>query len=99
MTEEKKNSEERSANTIYIGKKPLMSYALAILLQFNTGQDEVVIKARGRAISTAVDVAEIVRRKLFADKVEIADIRIDTEVLGEDMRNVSTMEIVLGKKK
>ena len=99
MTEEKKIPEERAANAIYIGKKPLMSYALAILLQFNAGQDEVVIKARGRSISTAVDVAEIVRRRLFTDKVDINDIRIGTEVIGDDMRNVSTMEIVLKQKK
>lgn len=85
-------------NTIYIGKKPLMSYALAALLQFNAGSDEIIIKARGRSISTAVDVAEVIKRRLYADMVEIKDIAIDTEVLGEEQRNVSTVEIVLVKK-
>ncbi|MFQ6074674.1 MAG: DNA-binding protein Alba [Candidatus Bathyarchaeia archaeon] len=99
MSEKEGTPEERPTNCIYIGKKPLMSYALAILLQFNAGHDEVIIKARGRSISQAVDVAEIVRRRLYADKVDVNDVRIGTEVIGEDMRNVSTIEIVLGMKK
>ncbi|NIN51793.1 MAG: DNA-binding protein Alba [Nitrososphaeria archaeon] len=95
MSEEE---EKRATNAIFIGKKPLMSYALAALLQFNAGHNEVIIKARGRAISKAVDVAEIIRRRLFADRVDIGDVRIGTEIVGEDMRNVSTIEIVLGRK-
>ncbi|MFQ5710962.1 MAG: DNA-binding protein Alba [Candidatus Geothermarchaeales archaeon] len=95
MSEE---GEKRPTNAIFIGKKPLMSYALAALLQFNAGHNEVIIKARGRAISKAVDVAEIIRRRLFTDKVDISDVRIGTEIIGEDMRNVSTIEIVLGRK-
>jgi DNA-binding protein len=90
--------ESRESNAIFIGKKPLMSYALAALLQFNAGNDEVTLKARGRAISKAVDVAEIIKRRLFADKAKVKDIRIGTEVLGDDMRNVSIIEIVLAKK-
>ena len=102
----KKTAEEKAkpalapSNAIFVGKKPLMSYALAALLQFNAGNDEVVIKARGRAISKAVDVAEIIRNKLFAEQVDIRDIKIGTEMLGEgeETRNVSTIEIVLAKK-
>ena len=90
--------EKRESNAIYIGKKPLMSYALAVLLQFNAGNDVVILKARGRSISTAVDVAEVVKRRLFAGKADIKDVKIGTEVLGEDMRNVSTIEIVLATK-
>ena len=56
MTEERTDD-----NVIYIGKKPPMSYVLAVITQFNTsGSDEVILKARGRSISTAVDTAEIV---------------------------------------
>ena len=91
--------EKRPANVIYIGQKPLMSYSLAALLLFNAGHDEVIIKARGRTISKAVDIAEIIRRRLFADQVNIKETRIGTEILGEDERNVSTIEIVIGKKK
>ena len=89
---------QQQPNAIFVGKKPLMSYALAALLQFNAGNKEVIIKARGRAISKAVDVTEILRKRLLANQVDIKDIKIDTEILGEDMRNVSTIEIVLEKK-
>ena len=103
MSKEKEEAQERKepqvqSNAIFVGKKPLMSYALAALLQFNAGNNEVVIKARGRAISKAVDVAEILRKRLLADQVDIKSISIDTEILGEDMRNVSTIEIVIAKK-
>jgi len=50
-------------NVIYVGNKPVMSYVLAVVTQFNDGSDEVVVKARGRAISRAVDTAEVVRNK------------------------------------
>jgi len=63
--------EKRDENTIFVGSKPPMSYVLAVVTQFNMGgSDEVVIKARGRAISRAVDTAEIVRNK-FMKKVEL----------------------------
>ena len=90
--------ERGDRNAVYIGQKPLMSYALAALLQFNAGQNRVTLKARGRAISKAVDVAEVVKRRLLAGQKLVSDIKIDTEVLGEDMRNVSTIEITLAKK-
>ena len=56
MAEKEVNPDE---NTIYVGNKPPMSYVLAVVTQFNGGSDEVIIKARGRAISRAVDTAEI----------------------------------------
>ena len=97
-TEERKTGE----NVIYVGSKPPMSYVLAIITQFNTsGSDEVVIKARGRAISTAVDAAEITRNRFATDK-EVKEIKISTEsITNEEGRtsNVSTIEICLAKKK
>lgn len=87
-------------NIIFIGKKPMMSYVLACVTQFNRSQREVILKARGKAISHAVDVAEVVRNKFVAD-TEVKGIKISTEILdsesGEKM-NVSSIEIVLGKK-
>ncbi len=61
---------------------------------------EIVLKARGMVISRAVDVAEIVTKRLGNNTFEVKNIRIDTERLGEgdDQRNVSTIEIVVGKK-
>jgi len=46
-------------NVVYIGNKPVMNYVLAVVTQMNSGVPEVMLKARGRAISRAVDVAEI----------------------------------------
>ncbi len=89
-----------SDNIIFIGKKPAMSYVLACVTQFNRNQETVVLKARGRAISHAVDVAEVVRNKFVRD-AEVRDIKIATEIIdgesGEKL-NVSSIEIVLGKK-
>jgi DNA-binding protein len=98
ITEERKTNE----NIIYIGKKPPMSYVLAVITQFNTnGSEEVVIKARGKSISTAVDTAEIVRNR-FIKNAKIMDIKISTEsVVNEEGRNsnVSSIEIVLKNTK
>ena len=88
-------------NTIYVGNKPPMSYVLAVVTQFNGGSDEVVIKARGRAISRAVDTAEITRNKFVTD-AKIKNITIGTEsITNEEGRssNVSSIEISLSIKK
>ena len=88
-----------SENTILVGKKPLMAYAVGVLTQFSNGQNEVNIKARGLSISKAVDVAEIVRRKLMRD-AKIASIEIGTEEMQIDngqKRNVSTICVKLAK--
>jgi archaea-specific DNA-binding protein len=96
-TEEKINDD----NVIYVGTKPPMSYVLAVVKQFSGDSDEVLLKARGQAISRAVDTAEIVRNKFITD-AKIKDIKIGTESLtNEDNRtsNVSTIEITLMTKK
>ena len=77
-----------------------MSYVLACVTQFNDGNTEILLRARGRAISHAVDVAEIVRNKFVMD-TEIRNVTIGTEVVTGDQGeklNVSSIEIVLGKK-
>ena len=86
------------AGVVYIGKKPTMNYVLAVVTPFNGGSREVVVKARGRSISRAVDVAEIVRGRFIPD-AEVRDVRIATEKLSEDGRSasVSSIEIVLSK--
>ncbi len=98
MAEEKTNDE----NVIYVGSKPPMSYVLAVVTQFNTtGSDEVVIKARGRAISTAVDAAEITRNRFVTDAT-VKEVKISTEAItNEEGRtsNVSSIEICLTTKK
>jgi len=83
-------------NEIYVGKKPVMNYVLAVVTQFNQGAKEVHIKARGRAISKAVDVAEIVRNRLITD-AKVKEITIGTEeVQGQNgTTKVSAIDIVL----
>jgi archaea-specific DNA-binding protein len=84
-------------NTIYIGKKGIMSYVLAVVTQFNEGAPEVSIKARGKVISRAVDVAEIVRNR-FMPEVKLKSIKISTEELtSEDgsRSKVSAIDILL----
>lgn len=85
-------------NTVFIGGKPVMNYVLAVVTQFNVGKSkEVIIKARGRAISRAVDVAEIVRRR-FLPNLEVTQITTSTEEISRDDGStaaVSSMEITL----
>ena len=100
MPEKEVNPDE---NIIYVGNKPPMSYVLAVVTQFNTGgSDEVVIKARGRAISRAVDTAEIVRNRFVTD-AKLKDIIIGTESITNEEEgrtsNVSSIEITLTIKK
>lgn len=87
-------------NVVYVGsKKGPMDYVLAIVTQFNKESDEVILKARGRAISVAVDAAEIVKNKFLKD-LEILDITTGTEELENEngtKSNVSSISIKLGK--
>ena len=94
-----KTKDRADDNTVYIGRKPTMNYVLAVATQFNSGSKDVIIKARGKSISKAVDVAEIVRNR-FVQDVDLDDIKISTEVLeNEEGRtsNVSSIEIFLKK--
>ena len=97
-TAEKRKTDE---NVIYVGNKPPMSYVLAVVTQFQSGgSDEVVIKARGRAISRAVDATEITRNR-FVTNAKVKDIKIGTEsITNEEGRtsNVSSIEITLTTK-
>jgi archaea-specific DNA-binding protein len=100
MEEKKDMSEDKDEDVIYVGNKPAMSYVLAVVTQFKNS-DDVVIKARGRAISRAVDTAEIVRNR-FVTEAKLKEIKIDTESVtneeGKEM-NVSSIEIYLSAKK
>jgi DNA-binding protein len=93
----------KDSNTVFIGQKPTMNYVLAVLTNFNSSDTkEVTIKARGQAISIAVDAAEIARRKFMKD-LSVSKINIGTEEMlpreGESRsRNVSTIEITLTRQ-
>jgi DNA-binding protein Alba len=88
-----------SQNVVYIGRKPVMAYTLAVMTALRGEGDEVALMARGRAISKAVDVAEVVRNQ-FLEDLTVKEISIGTEQLeSEDgsTRNISNISIVLSK--
>ena len=93
---------EKSA-IVFIGSKPPMDYVLAVMTRLSASNSkEVVLKARGQAITTAVDVAEITRNRFLKD-LKVSRIAIGTEEMpareGENRsRMVSTMEITLTKE-
>lgn len=92
-----------NAEIVYVGRKPPMSYVLAVITSLSMSNAKgVTLKARGQAISTAVDVAEITRRRFVKD-LKVDKITIGSENMpareGENRsRNVSTMEIALIKE-
>lgn len=101
MTEEEKPAKvvKTSENAVLIGRKPVMNYVVACLTYFNSGETNICVKARGRAISTAVDTVELLRRAFVKD-LELKSITIGTEeVEREEGRrsNVSTIEIAMAR--
>lgn len=86
-------------NTIFVGNKPVMNYVLAVVTQFNNGAGEVIIKARGRAISRAVDTTEIAINR-FLQNVGKKSIMTSTEMVDTEngKTSVSSIEIVLISK-
>ena len=87
-------------NVVFIGKKPVMNYVTACITFFNSGEKQVIVKARGRAICRAVDTIELLRRAFIKD-LNIKHIAINTEELvraeGGQKSNVSTIEIAVAK--
>jgi len=87
-------------STVLIGKKPVMNYVLACLTLLQNGSSLITLKARGRAISKAVDTAEILMKR-FATDVKVKTISIDTEQVKNidsgTMSNVSSILIEVGK--
>ena len=86
------------SNIVFIGRKPVLNYVLACMTLFKSGQEEVLVKARGRSISTAVDVVEVTRNRFMSD-LKVGGISIGTEELTSPDRqgptNVSSIEIKL----
>ena len=93
---------EKDDNVVFIGSKPFMNYVTAIVMLLTSkNQDEIVVKARGKWTSRAIDVVERVRKRFLKDKnIQIKNVRIDSEeVVNKDGKklNVSLIEITLGK--
>ena len=88
-------------NSIFIGNKPFMNYVTSVVVQFTTKEaKEVLIKARGKFIARAVDVAEVSRKRFLKDQIDVKEIRVNSEEFtnkeGKEVR-VSTIEIILKK--
>jgi len=90
----------KAENVVLIGRKPVMNYVIACITFFNAGEKQVVVKARGRAISRAVDTVELLRHAFVKD-LQVKKIDIGTEELvraeGGRKSNVSTIEITVTK--
>ena len=85
-------------NVIFVGKKPTMSYVLAVVTQFSDGCKEVHLKARGRSISHAVDIAEVVKNRFFRDMEREVEIGTEEVQDKEGKRlKVSTIDIAMRK--
>jgi DNA-binding protein len=87
------------SNSVLIGRKPVMNYVLACITLFHSGSKEVSVKARGKAISRAIDVVEVVRRRFLPD-VKVKSIGIGTDQVapreeGSGLTNISTIDIKL----
>jgi DNA-binding protein len=90
------------SDVIFVGNKPPMSYVLAIITAFSQASlKEVTLKARGQAITTAVDVAEITRSRFLKDlkvtKIDIGTVEMPPREGENRSRMVSTIEISLTK--
>lgn len=101
MVEEKKEK-NKDENVIYISDKPFMNYVTGVVMQFMTkNSKEVIIKARGKFISRAADVSEVVKNKFLKEQnLKTKEIKIDSEEFtnkeGKKV-NVSSIEITLAK--
>jgi len=95
------NTPNRATNEIFIGKKPLMTYVTATLVQL-ANEPLVVIKARGRSITRAVDVAQIIVKRMDTLGYKIGPVKLGSELVRSDdgrTRNVSTIEVSVSRLK
>ena len=89
-------------NNIFIGGKPFMNYVTGVVMQFTTkNADKVIVKARGKFISRAVDVVEVASKRFLKGTVDVEDIKIDSNEFqnkeGKQVR-VSTIDITLARQ-
>ncbi len=94
------SNKTQKSNDIFIGNKRLMNYVTGVVMQLNSDSGEVSIKARGKYISKAVDVAEVARNRFVPDAL-VKEVKIGSEEFkGENDKviKISTIEIILAKK-
>jgi DNA-binding protein len=89
----------RQDNLVRVGKKPVMNYVVACVTLFNSGKDEIVLRARGQSINNAVDIVERLRK--FQKNLQVRDISIGSEDITRPdgtRASISTIEIALRKE-
>jgi len=92
--------EAQTANLVRIGKKPTMNYVTACVTLFNSGNEEVMVRARGQAIEKAIDTVQMLRRGFLKD-VSIASINLGSEDVTRmdgTHGNISIIEIILSRE-
>ena len=102
MPEKPKEYKKKDEHTVFIGGKPFMNYVTSVVMQFTTqGATEIIVKARGKFISKAVDITEVSTKRFLEGQVSVKGIQIDREEFqnkeGKQVR-VSTIELTLEKK-
>ena len=94
-------TEKEDSYNIYVGGKPFMNYVTAVVMQFTTRDaNNVIVKSRGKFISRAVDVAEVVQSRFLKDQIKVGEIKIGSEEFtNKENRQVrvSTIEITLAR--
>ena len=101
MSSNNANTEIKANNEIFIGKKPLMTYVTATLVQL-ANEPIVIIKARGKSITRAVDVAQIIVKRMDTLGYKIGPVKIGSEMVQSQdgkTRNVSTIEVYISRAK
>lgn len=99
---EEETEEEEEFPTIYVGSKPLMRYVMAGMSIFlDESPEQIQIAARGRAISRAVDTAEVLRTRYLKGILDLGDVKIGTDRIEDDQTGevdrVSSINIILKK--
>lgn len=96
------SAKKEDSNIVFIGSKPFMNYVTGVVMQFTTkGTSKVIVKARGKFISKAVDVVEVATKRFLEGNVAVGNITIDSEEFHNSegkLIKVSTIEITLVKK-
>ncbi len=91
--------QEKNEGTVFIGDKPCMVYVTSVVMQYNSGAKKILVKARGKNISKAVDVVEATKNKFLKD-LKISNIKVGSESFeGREKKTitVSTIEIEIEK--
>ena len=87
-------------NLVRVGRKPIMNYVTACVTLFNSGNDEVMVRARGRTIEKAIDIVQMLKRG-FLKNVTILSIDVGSENVRRidgTRGNISIIEITLARE-